>query len=187
MGCCNACSYTEHGRYGMSWLYAETVECMSNAGSVCMVCWSFKLCCEILLLLNMAGMGRLYVLLRLWGAIGACERIESSTINIWHGSVWYIRYVKTDDYQTRAESCNAFDKCHLRGIEEEAVSRKITSCETSCKNILLVVKIIRCKTYWSSWFTQITKIFLHAQQNFPDLRFPYTRAKSTNCWISESR
>ena len=34
-------SYTEHGRYGLSCLYAETVETMSSAGSiwymVCMV------------------------------------------------------------------------------------------------------------------------------------------------------
>ena len=26
--------YTEHDRYGLSCLYAETVECMSSAGSV---------------------------------------------------------------------------------------------------------------------------------------------------------
>ena len=26
--------YTEHGRYGLTCLYAETVECMSSAGSV---------------------------------------------------------------------------------------------------------------------------------------------------------
>ena len=38
--CCRLlqCScYTEHGRYGLSSLYAETVHCMSNAGSV----WSY--------------------------------------------------------------------------------------------------------------------------------------------------
>ena len=48
-GCNVQCSrYTEHGRYGRSCLYAETVECMSSAGS--------ELCCKILLLLNMADM-----------------------------------------------------------------------------------------------------------------------------------
>ena len=46
--------YTEHGRYGLSCLYAETVESMSSAGSiryvwyvwymVCMMCWSFCCC-----------------------------------------------------------------------------------------------------------------------------------------------
>ena len=44
--------YTEHGRYGLSCLYAETVECMSSAGSVWLL--GFNLCPEILLLLNMA-------------------------------------------------------------------------------------------------------------------------------------
>ena len=36
---------TEHGRYGLSCLYAESVECMSSAGSVTvmMVCWSLLL------------------------------------------------------------------------------------------------------------------------------------------------
>ena len=43
---------TENGRYGLSCLYAETVESMSSAGSVwyiwyiwymvCMVCWSLS-------------------------------------------------------------------------------------------------------------------------------------------------
>ena len=42
-------------------LNSETVECMSW---VCMVCWS-KLCCEILLLLNMADMDCL-LCRRLW-------------------------------------------------------------------------------------------------------------------------
>ena len=68
--------------YGLSCLYAESVECISNAGSVwyvwymhglyglcticmvCMVCMvyglygmlEFKLCCEMLLLLNMVDM-----------------------------------------------------------------------------------------------------------------------------------
>ena len=32
---------------------AENMQCMSNARCV----WYFKLCCEILLLLNMTGMG----------------------------------------------------------------------------------------------------------------------------------
>ena len=36
----------QHGRYGLSWLYAETVQCMNNAGSVWYVL-EFKLCCEI--------------------------------------------------------------------------------------------------------------------------------------------
>ena len=59
---CTCC--TEHGRYGLSCLYAETVESMSSASWVYMVCMvhmymalfdmlKFKLCCEILLLLNM--------------------------------------------------------------------------------------------------------------------------------------
>ena len=30
--------YAEHGRYGLSCLYAETVESMSSASWVCMVC-----------------------------------------------------------------------------------------------------------------------------------------------------
>ena len=38
---CILASYTEHGRYGLSCLYAETVETMSSAGyvwyMVCMV------------------------------------------------------------------------------------------------------------------------------------------------------
>ena len=65
---CTLYLLTEHGRYYLSCLYAETVESMRSAGSawyvwyvwymVCMVCWSFKLCCEILLLLNMADMDR---------------------------------------------------------------------------------------------------------------------------------
>ena len=48
---------TEHGRYGLSCLYAETVETMSSAGYVwyvwvCMVygvygMMEYKLCCEI--------------------------------------------------------------------------------------------------------------------------------------------
>ena len=34
-GCNVQCTcYTEHGRYGLSCLYAETVESMSSAGSV---------------------------------------------------------------------------------------------------------------------------------------------------------
>ena len=37
-------------RFWFLWLYAETVQCMSNAGSVLEI----KLCCEILLLLNIA-------------------------------------------------------------------------------------------------------------------------------------
>ena len=46
-GCNVQCTcYTEHGRYGLSCLYAETVESMSSAGSgmVCMVyvCWSLS-------------------------------------------------------------------------------------------------------------------------------------------------
>ena len=35
-----------------------TMQCVNNVGSVT-VCWSLKLCCEILLLLNMVDMGRL--------------------------------------------------------------------------------------------------------------------------------
>ena len=51
-GCNVQCScYTEHGRYGLSCLYAETVECMSSAGSVWYV-GAF----EILLLMDMADM-----------------------------------------------------------------------------------------------------------------------------------
>ena len=38
-GCNIQCTfYTEHGRYGLSCLYAETVESMSSASWVCMVC-----------------------------------------------------------------------------------------------------------------------------------------------------
>ena len=49
-GCNVQCScYTEHGRYGLSCLYAETVECMSSAGSV----WYVGVF-EILLLMDMA-------------------------------------------------------------------------------------------------------------------------------------
>ena len=66
---CTCC--TEHGRYGLSCLYAETVESMSSASWVCMVCMvymygthvygsfdmlEFKLCCEILLPLIMVDM-----------------------------------------------------------------------------------------------------------------------------------
>ena len=56
--CCGLqCScYTEHGRYGLSCLYAETVECMSRLGLYGM--FGFKLCHDILLLLNMADMDR---------------------------------------------------------------------------------------------------------------------------------
>ena len=66
--CCGLlqCScYTEHGRYGLSWLYAETVQCMSNNTVWYML--EFKLCCKILLLLNIhvADMGRL-LCVRLW-------------------------------------------------------------------------------------------------------------------------
>ena len=59
----NVLAITEHGRCGLSCLYAETVEPMSSDGSVwyvwcmvCMVCWSFKLCCEVLSLLKMVDM-----------------------------------------------------------------------------------------------------------------------------------
>ena len=58
---CTCC--TEHSRYGLSCLHAETVESMSSASWVCMVCMvhvfdmlEFKLCCEIFLLLNMVDM-----------------------------------------------------------------------------------------------------------------------------------
>ena len=65
---CTCC--TEHGRYGLSCLYAETVESMSSATWTCMLCMvcmvcivyglfdmlKFKLCCEILLMLNMVDM-----------------------------------------------------------------------------------------------------------------------------------
>ena len=66
-GCNVQCScYTEHGRYGLSHLYAETVESMSSAGSVwyvwvCMVYGLYGMLevnCEILLLLNMVDMDR---------------------------------------------------------------------------------------------------------------------------------
>ena len=63
--------YTEHDRCGLSCTYAETVlsPCMSSAAWVCMVCMvcvvyglygrlEFKLCCEILLVLNMVDMDR---------------------------------------------------------------------------------------------------------------------------------
>ena len=47
VGCNAQCTcYTEHGRYGLSCLYAETVESMSSTVSVwymvCMVCWSLS-------------------------------------------------------------------------------------------------------------------------------------------------
>ena len=61
-GCNVQCTcYTEHGRCGLSCLYAETVESMSSAGSVSYVWYvwymvrmvlEFTLHCEILLLLN---------------------------------------------------------------------------------------------------------------------------------------
>ena len=63
-GCNVQCScYTEHRRYVLSCLYAEAVESMSSAGSVWYVyvlygMLEFKLCCEILLPLNMADMNR---------------------------------------------------------------------------------------------------------------------------------
>ena len=52
-GCNVQCTcYTEHGRYGLSCLYAETVESMSSGGSVWYVwymdCWSYVVkfyCC----------------------------------------------------------------------------------------------------------------------------------------------
>ena len=65
VGVCNVqcVCYTECGRYGLSWLSAETVESMSGVGSVWYVWYvwyvwlyglydmlEFKLCCEILLL-----------------------------------------------------------------------------------------------------------------------------------------
>ena len=63
---CTCC--TEHGRYGLSCLYAETVESMSSAAdrgvalSRAMLglygMLEFKLCFEILLLLNIADMDR---------------------------------------------------------------------------------------------------------------------------------
>ena len=63
MGCCNVVAVLSMA--DMVCLdYAETVQCMSNAGSV----WyklEFKLCCEVLLLLNMADMGCL-LCVRLW-------------------------------------------------------------------------------------------------------------------------
>ena len=46
---------TEHGRYGLFGLYAETVECISSAGSVWYVGVSV-MSSRILLLLNMADM-----------------------------------------------------------------------------------------------------------------------------------
>ena len=62
-GCNVQCiCYTDHGRYGLSCLYAETVESMSSAGSIWYVVYGlydvleFKLCCEILLLLNTVDM-----------------------------------------------------------------------------------------------------------------------------------
>ena len=46
MGDCNVqCTCcTEHGRYGLSCLYAETVESMSSASWVCMVCMVCIVC-----------------------------------------------------------------------------------------------------------------------------------------------
>ena len=71
MGGCNVqCTcYTEHGRCGLSCLYAETVESMSSVGSVKYVWYvwymydlydmlEFKLGCEILLWLNMVDIDR---------------------------------------------------------------------------------------------------------------------------------
>ena len=71
--CCGGCNVkciccTEHGRYGLSCLYADTVESMSSASWVCMVCMvhtvhmyivcliCLSLSCEILLPLNMVDM-----------------------------------------------------------------------------------------------------------------------------------
>ena len=69
MQCIQCTCYTEHDRCGLSCTYAETVESMHEqcwVGMVCMVCvvyglygrLEFKLCCEILLLLNMVDMDR---------------------------------------------------------------------------------------------------------------------------------
>ena len=71
--CCGLmqCScYTDHGRYDLSTQYAETA--VYELGLYGML--EFKLCCEILLLLNMADMGRL-LCVRL-------ERIKLSTVFI---------------------------------------------------------------------------------------------------------
>ena len=65
----NVLAYTEHDKCGLSCTYAETVESMHEQCWVCMVCMvcvvyglygrlEFKLCCEILLLLNMVDMDR---------------------------------------------------------------------------------------------------------------------------------
>ena len=49
--------HSEHGRYGLSCLYANTVECMSLYGMYSMYSiWSVGVEIEILLLLNMADM-----------------------------------------------------------------------------------------------------------------------------------
>ena len=57
LGGCNVhCScYTEHCRYGLSCLYAETVECMSNDGSVWYVGLSYIV---KFILMDMADMDR---------------------------------------------------------------------------------------------------------------------------------
>ena len=58
-GCNVQCTcYTEHDRCGLSWLYAETVESMSSAGSVWYGLYGMLELkfCEILLLLNMVDM-----------------------------------------------------------------------------------------------------------------------------------
>ena len=45
-GCNVQCTcYTEHGRYGLSCLYAETVESMSSAGSVWYVWYVWYMVC----------------------------------------------------------------------------------------------------------------------------------------------
>ena len=56
--CCGLlqCScYTEHGRYGLSWLHAETVQCLAML-DLCSMLEPFKLWCEMW---NMADMGHL--------------------------------------------------------------------------------------------------------------------------------
>ena len=84
-GCNVQCTcYTEHDRCGLSCMYAETVESMHEQCWVCMVCMvcvvyglygmlEFKLCCEMLLLLNMVAR---------CGLMGHCGVTKLSTLFI---------------------------------------------------------------------------------------------------------
>ena len=66
-------------------MFTETVQSMSSAGSVWyvwymvyIVCWSFKLCCEIFLLLNMVDVDRWKTVELLLNVCAAQDNCSSS-------------------------------------------------------------------------------------------------------------